>query len=465
MPLSYANVPLLLHDPSGAANDHIRRYLDERMASIFTPELTCYTDDRSGPRTNNSQPSIQQVGLPVPNYPSQPRPKINTLYWPTGATRWAQGLFLIDGENLTRINNAMATSGLYNKANTPQSFKMSTPEIGDDGLSSSLYMLPPRPVSPKNTPSDQRLWILPLVDVRYFWQFSAVSVFASCGWSDLFSQLGTALGVTLSVGAVSGNYFYPDPVEWRRDYENAAMLLDAACHTVGMRFVRNTIGDCYVMNSTLSATKLAGNLTNTSRQEIAGGDMSSLGFASMVPGNVIVTYRNGDNSNIKGVDTVAATISPNDPNWEKVFHTTALQSRTSTGLSGQIASDYYSWLTTRYDYDSAGILSWQPGGFDDFILWEYGVKKGRQKEYHAQTRSQSMPYNFGVTNLPITFTNPCSTSSSSSSISSSSNSGSSGSGSGSASTSGACGCVPVVTGVSCSGGSLVVTYGQARGCC
>ena len=55
----------------------------------------------------------------------------------------------------------------------------------------------------------------------------------------------------------------------------------------------------------------------------------------------------------------------------------------------------------------------------------------------------------------------CSSSSSNSNTSGSS----SGSVTGSSSGSGPCGCVLVVTSVGCSGGSLVVTYGSARGCC
>ncbi len=62
----------------------------------------------------------------------------------------------------------------------------------------------------------------------------------------------------------------------------------------------------------------------------------------------------------------------------------------------------------------------------------------------------------------------CSSSSSSSSTSSSS--GSSGSSSGSMSGSSgssttSCGCITVVTGISCGSGGLSVTYGQAQGCC
>ena len=64
-------------------------------------------------------------------------------------------------------------------------------------------------------------------------------------------------------------------------------------------------------------------------------------------------------------------------------------------------------------------------------------------------------------------TSICSSSSSSTSSSSSSstNTSSSQSVSGSSSNTAPCGCITVVTGVSCSGGSLTVTYGQARGCC
>ena len=60
---------------------------------------------------------------------------------------------------------------------------------------------------------------------------------------------------------------------------------------------------------------------------------------------------------------------------------------------------------------------------------------------------------------------PTSICNSSSSISSSSSNTSSQSVSGSSSSTAPCGCITVVTGVSCNGGSLTVTYGQARGCC
>ncbi|WP_373649204.1 MULTISPECIES: hypothetical protein [unclassified Schlesneria] len=66
---------------------------------------------------------------------------------------------------------------------------------------------------------------------------------------------------------------------------------------------------------------------------------------------------------------------------------------------------------------------------------------------------------------PATVCYSSSSSASSQSSGSSASSGSSSHVSGSSSSSGACGCVTVVTGVSCSGGSLSVTYGQARGCC
>ena len=65
-----------------------------------------------------------------------------------------------------------------------------------------------------------------------------------------------------------------------------------------------------------------------------------------------------------------------------------------------------------------------------------------------------------VSTLATVATN-CTGQSSSTSYSSSGGSGSSGT----STSSSPCGCVTVVTGVSCSGGSLSVTYGSARGCC
>lgn len=459
--LSFAGIPLLLHDPAGAANDHLRKYLDERVASIFTPSLTCYTESRKDARLNNNQTSIQQVGLPVPNYPPQPRPKINTVFWPTGATRFAQGLFLIDGANLQAIINQMGGSGGLNE-NDPQPFVMTTLE-NSTGIATPMYLLPARPISPSNVPSDRRLWILPLVDVRYFWAQMPVPVFSPQSWNAAFAELASSLEATIWVDSIPAAYGVPDPTEWTRSYENSAMLLDAAAATIGMRFVADWATGSFqyrIVSATTAASDYAMN-ASTQIPPIAGDDFSLYSVASQTPGQVLTVYRNVSASDVSSLSSLVEASGPSDPNQTKTFFTTLYETRVlstfANDLSEQLAEDYYAWLAARYDIEYTGILGWHPSGFDDFILWEYGVKKGRKKQYVSQTRVQSYPYNFGTCNVPVQPQPKTSSSSGSSS-------GSSGS-SGSSSSSGSCGCVTVVTGVFCTGNGLTVQYGNAAGCC
>lgn len=420
MTLSFGGVPLLLQDPDGIADDHVRKYLDTRLASIFTPDLTCYTEDRNTARLNNSASEIQQVGLPCPNYAPAPKPQINTLRWPTGATRYAQGLFLIDGSNLTAILAALAG------ANGPQPLVMNAPANAaairpDSGINPNMYLLPPRPISPPNVPANERLWVLPLCDSRYFWQWKPVPYESTyyTSWGQILADLQTALGITITAPSVPIAYGIPDPIEWVRDWENAAMVLDALALTLGMRFVANWTtgaGQYRLVSAATSASDYQTNINATAILSndptkvpiVAGGDFSANCIASQTPGQVLVTFRNSDNSEIQPlVATIPAVTSPSDASMTKVFHTTVkdegllVLADSSLALANQLAVDYYAWLALRYDIDYAGILSWAPCGFDDYVLWEYAVKKGRRRQQLAQTRVQSYPYNFGTCNVPV----------------------------------------------------------------
>jgi hypothetical protein len=464
MVMSFANVPLLLEDPEGSAKRHIRRFLDERLASIFCETPIAINEGRNAGRFNNGQSSIAHVGLPVPNYPPCPTPRINSLYWPTGASRFSHGLFLINGANLSSILTACGNN------NTPQSFKMGTIENAAYApIDTQMYLLPPRPVSPPGVAANDRLWLLPIVDERYFWQYRTVTIFnprttpsfSPTSWTDCFTQLATYLGIAMSWDAVPGGYGVPEATEWKRDGENAAMLLDAAAHTVGMRVVRDWSGATRVCQYATATADYATNLTTFAPSAVAGGDFSTQAVGSVVPEAIEIAFRSDDGSKIGGYLGYANPGSIFEPTRVKTFFSTIKYSNDgSVSLVLQAATDYWGWLTTRYDYDWAGIVPWSLTGYDDFVLWEFGVPKPGGMV--AQTRVQSYPYNFGICNLPVDA--PSSSSSASSGSSASSHSGGS-TVSGSSSASGACGCITVVTGVSCSGSSLSVTYGSARGCC
>lgn len=501
--LSYAGVNLLLQDPQGETNRFLRRFLDERMASIFSETPIAVNEGRQNARLNNNQSSIAQVGLPVPNYPMPPTPRINTLYWPTGASRYAYGLFLINGAQLTQILTAVGNQ------NTPRPLIMGTPDAKTtypamSSVSTSMYLLPARPVSPPNVPANDRLWILPLVDDRYFWQFRSVSIindgrvgspspsFSPVTWDDCFIGLATSLASSLTVDTITSDFGFPDFVEWKRDGENAAMLLDAAAQTVGQRVVRDwSTGNTYTLGYSSSISRYNANTANIvpgsgGWQIVAGGDFSSVSAGSILPSAVQVTFRSDDASKISGYGSVSVSGSIYEPTTVKTFHSTMpYSSPAASGLATAIADAYGGYLARRYDYDFDGIVPWTPTGYDDFVLWEYGVTKANKLV--CQTRVQTLPYNFGITNLPVSTPSSSSGSgsigigssssssgstSSSGSASSSGSSGSSGPGSGSGSSNNNnnnnnndCGCITVVTGISCVDGDLVVTTGSAKKCC
>lgn len=116
--------------------------------------------------------------------------------------------------------------------------------------------------------------------------------------------------------------------------------------------------------------------------------------------------------------------------------------------------------------DPAPGEEWGPSD-GSWVLTRNKFTRGFFAQGHSQnggTPKRSM-FLRNYVRAPATICYSSSSSASSSSSGSGGSSGSSSSVSGSSSSSGSCGCVTVVTGVSCSGGSLSVTYGQARGCC
>ena len=81
----------------------IDTFLPGLTKDLFAPVQRTRVNSISGKRAF--------VDMPTPNYPAPPIPRINTLYWPTGATRWATGLFLTNGEELKKILSVTYSDG------------------------------------------------------------------------------------------------------------------------------------------------------------------------------------------------------------------------------------------------------------------------------------------------------------------------------------------------------------------
>lgn len=444
MPINFAGVDLLLEDPEGAVRAWLDQHLSELYASIFCLDNTAIREARFASIANTGSPvtgtgssgfpasdtaTVRRVGLPVGNYPRPPKPRINSLYWPTGAMRWAHGLFLISKGNLDAVLAACA-------GEQPEVFTLTS---GLSGIEASLFALAPRPVSAPGVAPNNRLWLLPLVDVRYFWQFYHVRQYAPTTWASALSSIaGYTTNDNPDLGeAVPSAYGRPSAMEFVRDFENAALLVDAVALSVGRRLVGGPIVEefykfkKYKTQSASAAKTVAAANLSTGWDVVAGGDFSNeaatLGNA---PGDVVVTYGNAAGDRVGGYAEYDKPSGANN-GGSKVFHCSAAgnpsvpeNGKYTTGfeqaLTNQIGTDYYQWLELQYDITYAGIVPWQVSGFDDYVRWDVSVHgKGRRRRFQCQTRAVSMPPNFGFESLPIDPLSPSSSSSSSPSSSSS----------------------------------------------
>ncbi|MFO1040979.1 MAG: hypothetical protein U0941_04290 [Planctomycetaceae bacterium] len=465
MPIRFAGIDLLLEDPEGMVRSWLDQHLSELYATIFCLENATIREGRFASIRNMGAPTaggssassgfpltdtstVRRVGLPVANYPRPPRPRINSLYWPTGATRWAHGLFLITESNLSQVLEACAggqsaTLELSSKRERPTGSSSGSGAGTATEIRGSLYPLVPRPVSTFGIEPEERLWLLPLVDARYFWQYSHVRQYAPHSWSEALSEIqGLSPADCPSLGeAVPMAYGRPSATEFVRDFENAAVLTDAVALTLGRRVVGGpTVNgfrfQAYQTQTAAAAHTLASANLSSPWDVVAGGEFTdqarSLG---QIPSRVIVTYGNAAGDRVAGYaqrDQGGVTHG-----GSKVFHCSATggssvpadgryTSGSEQGLVNQVGADYYEWLALHYDVTFAGIVPWNITGYDDYVRWEIAVRgKGRRRQYLCQTRAVSLPPNFGFESLPIDLFPESSSSSSRSSESSSSRSSSS----------------------------------------
>lgn len=363
------------------------------------------------------------IGLPKPNYPDPPPPRINHLYWPTGAARWSRGYFLA---SKTTADYLAAAAG------TAVWFKASYDDVT---LETDLYVLPPHPIS--CVENAETLYLIPVVDERYYWQFRNFGSFgkpSAMQWDVLYSYLASQLGITLETDTVEAAYLTPDPDEITRRYDNAATMLDAVAHSVGHRIVRQWDGTYRAINWTNSASTYQDNLTvRVPWYQIAGDAYTH----QPLPDSVTVAFpRLACNTpdclrRFHPVSVSYAGSLPVVSGTTKTIHSTAWAAINSQGavtnsaelstLANRIAADYYAGLEQAYDYTYAGIKEWVFTGYDDHALYVFGAEHDNPcliaktsvyehsegqwdadteiKPRHVRlctTRIQSMPLNFGV---------------------------------------------------------------------
>lgn len=438
MSISYCGVPLCLPDAERELTLYLEQTLPLEDMRLWGEKTAA---ERAG-NVNTTRDQSPRIGLPLPNWPAPPQIKLNTLWWPvTGATRWARGLFLASGVQMAQIWEAAGGTILSGSPNggTPASGALVLKDdTANRSVTTMMYMLPPRPITYGG--GQQAAYLLPLVDLRYFWQWIDVGdVSDVTSWSDLISAIGTLLAPFggLTAGSISSDYGVPD-AEMLRSYSNAAVLLDVVAESVGMRTVCKPDGSV-VLQAGGDAGSAA---TQQTAMPVLAGDMPKKMRASILPPKVRVAfpvyyYHSREDSNgYFYVDTDVGTSgdgkkdgSQSDESILTVFTTAAALYKKAVyppdtsadpenvtevnALAKVIADAYAAFAADSYDMTFVGVNDqWTANGLDDYLWFHIGHQltadvKGSDKgdeneldnptlgDYVFYTRVASLPPNFG----------------------------------------------------------------------
>lgn len=397
-------VATLLEDDAGELADWLRKYLPVAVADLFVRppahrELALSVADG------------RVLSVPTPNWPPQPEVRFNRLYWPTGATRWAHCFLLATTEIKNKIigyerpDDETVNPGVLTIAPNGWTGKPGeTGQLLDDegvmGLGASMYCLPPRRVVVEYLTSTDRtgagtsdgLWIIPLVDHRYFWQFGHVpSDYAPTSWEMAFTDILNGVGVEEDkIDEIEAfDTGYGEPELELLEFHNAAMALDALAFTVGRRIVVDLDGTVRVQTHDEADTVLEGNRDHqaSSFQQIAGGDDDHIGM--LAPESLTLSFPGSE-------ETSTVTSGERAIGVDHVIHV-AKDGDDDAAYAAAFSVDWYAWIQTRYHETYAGAKKWEPCGYDDAIEWCLGSRL--DGELQAITRVKTLPYNWGMTTL------------------------------------------------------------------
>lgn len=333
--------------------------------------------------------------LPVPDRPKTPtKARLNTLYWPTGASRW--GIFhgLVDNATLTAIQ--ALTGGVTGTPPTPQVLFLQG-ATGETPVNASMYLLNVRPIFVNGF--QNLLWIT-LVDKRYYYWLKRPTYTFVDGdsWEDLILALSSAAGSpTPTISTIPAAYGTPTFERWNLIGKPLPILMDAAARQVGLRYIISLDGTTadFVNYTTAQANAVLqyelcqvtapsprivlGGRNGPITPPLAPGSVQSL--IGNVPANVTVQFWGDTKADYVAVNVSLASLALSEYSglsgvsgaygvW-MADQKEDVVSPTQSAYATQAATDYYLWLLSLNDFTVTSIFPFESGGLEDRIEWEY----------------------------------------------------------------------------------------------
>lgn len=317
--------------------------------------------------------------------------KLQTLYWPRGASRWARGYFLATDAQLEQIRQAVYGG--------PDGYRAATLKLTDGtgrAVETDLWMLPPRPCH--QIPGQKQLWILTLVDDRYYWWQESAAVSVSEGsttWSELYAAVGSALGVDITVDPDIPDEYLTPARPLAADNESLPLLLDTVAYQTGRRIVRLLDGTVLAQDYDAAATSVRLELLKPDRRKVVGGLFAFTSRAdlnALVPTSVTVHFPRSEagvltGSSFEEVVTLAELALPEFQNVQGNGRTKRenypyaatfgegdadpSNADDLAALARQWAKDWYRLQLGAVAALWAGVPAWKPDALHDHLLWTH----------------------------------------------------------------------------------------------
>jgi hypothetical protein len=388
----------LLPDPYGMLAKQLNTYLSS--------ELRCIT----APRPSSAvQRGSNIVYL---NYPELPRPEINRLVIPTGATRWSYMCMLVTGTQKEALYTEAAGGPLTLQYRTEKRSEVGARRT----IKMKMWPLQALPISPEIVNSNREhvtfdprfgeaasvaagldtssrpesLYLIPLVDGRYWWQYKDVGQISEQDITTPTELVNYLIG--RSGSGISTLIIHPEydkvPAVLDNDGENLAVVLDSAAWQLGLTVCPNMEEDgaTFVLldgerSGIIHSDNMAGqNRVIAEEAEDIGYPVGVMGdeldpglitSAAFLPESVLIPVNGRDTF---AVSAVSAGFS------RRVIYGARQILRyrwvgdnavdTTETLATRIAKDFYARYLFQYDRTFVGSQQWQPCSFTDVIVHE-----------------------------------------------------------------------------------------------
>jgi len=193
--------------------------------------------------------------------------RINTFWWPWGASRFARAHFIA-----TEAQLAVIRPNTYRNGAAKRDVLIFADGGEDSKIAAQMWMLPPLPLA--TAVAGSGMYLITLVDDRYWWWGIPLSIVIpeTMAWTALYAKVAQAIGKPIAVDPIVGAYGSAN-ADYSSGYGPLPAVLDAIAFSVQQRIVIDYENNSIMaMNVSTAASSVAAQLA-VGYRPFAGGKL------------------------------------------------------------------------------------------------------------------------------------------------------------------------------------------------